>query len=133
MKVHIGGVPEVLEQPTPAAEEDTYEGGHVSHTGQLYFEDAISDEIYATAEAYAGRDEAQRLRNEQDGILGESADEPGFILRLSPLAADDMAQGFLGEITIGVDPEAVPDPVGFGGGRPGNGGPPPDGEPPADA
>lgn len=127
MKVHIGGAPELLEQPTPAAETGTYEGGHVSHTGQLYFEDAVSDEVFATAEAYAGRDDAQRVRNDEDGILGEYADEPGFILALTPVVEGDMSQGFLGEITIGVDPEVMPEPAGFGGG------PPPDGEPPQDA
>ena len=134
MKVHIGGTSDVLEQPTPAAETGTYEGGHVSHTGQLYFADAISDEVYATADAYAGRDDARRLRNHQDGILGEHAGEPGFVLTLTPLVEGDIAQGFLGEITIGVDPEAVPEPAGFGSGPPpGADGPPPDGEPPQDA
>ncbi|MCD6031716.1 MAG: protocatechuate dioxygenase [Thermomicrobiales bacterium] len=109
MKVHVGGTPDLLEQPTPAAgDEGTYEGGHVSHTGQLYFEDAISDEVFATAEAYAGRDDSRRTRNDQDGILGQHLDEPGFILSLTPLAEGDITQGLLGEITIGVDPEAMP-------------------------
>ena len=89
MKVHVGGTPEVLELATPAAPDDgTYEGGHVSHTGQIYFEDTTSDEVYDAVEAYAGRDNAQRLRNDQDGILGEHADEPGFIVSLSPLGED---------------------------------------------
>jgi protocatechuate 3,4-dioxygenase beta subunit len=109
MKVHIGGTPDILEQPTPAAgDEGTSEGGHVAHTGQLYFEDAISDELFATAEAYAGRDNTRRTRNDQDGILGQHLDEPGFILSLTPLADSDITQGFLGEITIGVDPQAMP-------------------------
>ena len=129
MKVHVGGAPELLEQATPAAETGAYEGGHVSHTGQLYFEDPISDEVYARAEAYAGRDDAQRPRNDEDGIYGANAGEPGFILALTPLAEGDVSQGFLGEITIGVDPEAVPEPAGFGGGPPGDG-PPPGGPPP---
>jgi protocatechuate 3,4-dioxygenase beta subunit len=129
MKVHVGGTPEILELATPAAPDDgTYEGGHVSHTGQIYFEDTTSDEVYDAVEAYAGRDNAQRLRNEQDGILGEHADEPGFIVSLSPLGEDVLIDGFLGEITIGVDPTATPEPAGFGGGPPpGEGGPPPGG------
>jgi protocatechuate 3,4-dioxygenase beta subunit len=116
MKVHIGGTPEILELPTRAAgEAGTYAGGHVSHTGQFYFEDTTSDDVFATAEAYVGRDNARRIRNDQDGILGEHLDEPGFILSLTPLAVGDVTQGFLGEITIGIDPEAAPGPAGFGG------------------
>jgi protocatechuate 3,4-dioxygenase beta subunit len=132
MKVHVGGTPEVLELATPAGPDaGTYEGGHVSHTGQIYFDDASSDEVFDTAEAYAGRDNAERLRNDQDGILGENADEPGFILALTPLGEDALVDGFLGEITIGVDPTATPEPAGFGGGPPpGEGGPPPGGPPP---
>ena len=133
MKVHIGGTADVLEPPTPATDTGMYEGGHVSHTGQLYFDDAISDEVYAAGGAYAGRADARRLRNDQDGILGEHADEPGFILTLTPLVDGSIADGFLGEITIGVDPTATPEPAGFGGGPPpdgGPGGPPPDGSPP---
>ena len=141
MKVHVGGTPEILELPTPAGPDaGTYEGGHVSHTGQLYFDDTTSDEVFAAAEAYGGRDNARRLRNDQDGILGEHADEPGFILTLTPLGEDALVDGFLGEITIGVDPTATPEPAGFGGGPPpGEGGPlpggpgsPPPNDPPPD-
>ena len=125
MKVFAGGTPEILALATPAGPDaGSYEGGHVSHTGQIYFEDAVSDEVFDTAEAYAGRDDAQRLRNDQDGILGENADEPGFIVTLTPLGDDPLVDGFLGEITIGVDPEAIPEPVGFGGGPPPGDGPP---------
>ena len=133
MKVHVGGTPDVLDVATPAsADGGAYAGGHVSHTGQLYFDDATSDEVYATGEAYGGRDEAQRLRNEDDNILGEHADEPGFILTLTPLVAGSLADGFVGEITVGIDPAATPEPAGFGGGPPPGDGPPPEGgSPPA--
>jgi protocatechuate 3,4-dioxygenase beta subunit len=128
MKVHIGGAGAVLEPATPAGSEpQTYEGGHVAHTGQIYFEDATSDAVFNTGEAYAGRDNAQRLRNDQDGILDGHADEPGFIVKLTPLTDGSPEQGFLGEITVGVDPGAEPAPTGFGGpGGPPSGGPPPD-------
>ena len=131
MKVHAGGLPEVLDLATPTAADTTIdEGGHVSHTGQLYFDDATSDEVYATVEAYAGRDDTQRLRNDQDGILGDHADEPGFILALTPLQDGSLDAGFRGEITIGVDPSAIPEPAGFGGGPPGEDSPPDGGSPP---
>jgi hypothetical protein len=96
--VHVDG--EVVD-------EDTYDGGHVSHTGQLFFDDAISDVVYGTHEAYAGRDDSQRTRNEQDNILGNHLDEPGFVVSLSPLDESDPSQGYLGVITIGVNPSAA--------------------------
>ena len=98
MAVHVEG----------AADEGagTYEGGQVAHVGQLYFDDAVNDQIFAADEAYAGRDDARRTRNEQDGILGGHLSEPGFMLALTPLG-DTLQDGFLGEITVGVDPNAA--------------------------
>ena len=98
VKVHVGG----------EASGDQYEGGHVAHTGQIFFDDATSDEVFATNEAYAGRPNEMRTRNSDDGILGQHVDEPGFILALTPLAADSPAGGFSGTITFGVDPSATP-------------------------
>jgi hypothetical protein len=113
--------------------ENTYEGGHVAHTGQLFFEDSTSDDVFANGEAYAGRDNAQRLRNDQDGILGDHAAEPGFILALTALGDDPLTAGFVGEIIIGIDPNATPAPEGLGGGSPPGQGPPPGGGPPPGA
>jgi protocatechuate 3,4-dioxygenase beta subunit len=127
MKVHVGGAQQVFEQATPAP-APTYEGGHVAHTGQIYFADATSDQVYETVAAYAGRDNARRTRNDQDGILDGHADEPGFIVALAPLEEGAPEKGFLGTITIGVDPSATPGPAGFGGGP---GGPPAGGPPPS--
>jgi protocatechuate 3,4-dioxygenase beta subunit len=108
-KVHVGG----------DASGDQYESGHVAHTGQIFFDDATSDDVFATHEAYAGRPNEMRTRNTDDGILGRNLDEPGFILTLTPLAADSPDSGFSGAITFGVDPNATPDPSGFGGPPPG--------------
>ena len=98
MMVHVDG--EVVD-------ENTYDAGHVSHTGQLFFDDAISDEVYGTIEAYAGRDDNRRTRNAQDNILGDHLNEPGFLVSLSPLDENDPSQGLLGVITIGVDPSVT--------------------------
>lgn len=107
MAVFAGGEAELLDPAPPAGEDaGSYTGGHVSHIGQLYFDDALSDEVFATAEAYAGRDNARRTRNDGDGILGNYLDEPGFILTISPLG-ESLADGLLGEITVGVDPNAT--------------------------
>lgn len=98
LMVHVDG---------QAIDKDTYDGGHVAHTGQLFFDDAISDDVYRTNEAYAGRDDSQRTRNDQDNILGNHLDEPGFLVSLSPLDEHDPSQGYLGVITVGVDPGAA--------------------------
>ena len=120
MKVHVDGTT-----------DDTYEGGHVSHTGQLFFDDAISDQVFATA-AYADRPNDQRLRNDGDNILGDHADEPGFLLELKQINEDSIDDGFIGTITIGVDSTATPTGDTGGQGGPPQGGPPP-GEPDATA
>jgi protocatechuate 3,4-dioxygenase beta subunit len=98
MMVHLDG--EVID-------EGTYDGGYISHVGQIFFDDAISDQVYGNHEAYAGRDESRRTRNAQDNILGRHLDDPGFLVSLSPLDENDPGQGYLGVITIGVDPGAT--------------------------
>jgi protocatechuate 3,4-dioxygenase beta subunit len=104
--------------------DDTYAGGHVSHTGQLFFDDAISDEVFAT-EAYSGRSNDRRLRNDGDNILGDHADEPGFMLELKQINEASIDDGFIGTITVGVDPSVTATATGGGG----QGGPPPGGAP----
>jgi protocatechuate 3,4-dioxygenase beta subunit len=121
MKVHVGG--EATGATPPA---DGYDGGHVAHTGQLFFDDAISDQVFASGGAYADRDNAQRLRNDQDGILGDHGDEPGVMLVLTPITPGALEDGFDGTVVVGVDASATPGPAGFGGGE---GGPPPGGPP----
>lgn len=107
MKVHVDGEAQHTGLATPAGTEiGTYEGGHVAHTGQLYFDDAISDQVFADVAAYAGRDNSQRVRNEQDGILRGMVNEPGFVMTLTPVTEGALADGFVGEITVGVDPDA---------------------------
>lgn len=125
MTVHTDGAPE----------GDTYEGGQVKHTGQLFFDDALTEQVFNTIEPYASRDDSERLRNDDDGILGDHDDEPGVLLALTPIDEGSFEAGFLGEITIGVDPEATAAPAGGPDGRPSNeggleGGPPPGGLPP---
>jgi protocatechuate 3,4-dioxygenase beta subunit len=92
-------------------DDDSYERGYIAHTGQLFFDDAISDEIYLTHEAYAGRDESRRTRNEQDRILDGRMDEPGFLVSLTPVDENDPCQGYIGVVTVGIDPRPIKWPV----------------------
>jgi protocatechuate 3,4-dioxygenase beta subunit len=103
--------------------EQTYEGGHIAHTGQLFFDDDLSDKVFET-EAYAGRPEDERTLNGEDGILGDHEEEPGFLLELTPNNSDRIEDGFVGVIAVGVDPSATPAAAG-GPGQGGPGGPPP--------
>jgi protocatechuate 3,4-dioxygenase beta subunit len=106
----------------------TYDGGHTSHTGQLFFDDAISEQVFLL-EPYAGRPDEQRTTNDEDNILGDHEDEPGFMLDIQPVSDDWLADGFTGTISISVDPSATSTETGMGGspGGGGPGGPPPDG------
>ena len=124
MKVRIAGEVDA---------EETYEGGTTAHTGQLFFEDAISDAVFGT-DAYANRPEDERTGNDEDNILGDHGDDPEFLVAITPVDPDDLTAGYTGTVTVGVDPAAVQS-GGMGGGAGGPGGNPPAGGlggPPAD-
>ena len=119
MKVHHGGA---------GADGETYEGGTTSHTGQLFFADELSDEVFAT-EAYVRSNEEGKLTNDEDNIFDEHGDEPGFLMETTGSVTD----GLIGTIVIGVDPTATSAEGGMdggaGGGPGGPGGEPPEGGP----
>jgi protocatechuate 3,4-dioxygenase beta subunit len=83
---------------------NAYDGGTDIHTGQLYFDYAVSDEVFTTQPAYAGRANEQRTRNDQDGILAGHEGEPGFFVELAPVDETNPAAGYDGAITVGVTP-----------------------------
>jgi protocatechuate 3,4-dioxygenase beta subunit len=114
VKVHIGGT----------NGGTTYSGGHVSHTGQLFFDDAVSSQVYALA-PYTS-DTAARVLDPTDGVYTEQGG-PKSLLKLTRLGAT-AAGGFLGTITLGVNPASTPAAVGVSGGG-GPGGAPPTGNP----
>jgi protocatechuate 3,4-dioxygenase beta subunit len=109
MKVHLGGV---------AAEK--YSGGHVAHTGQLFFPEDITERI-ARTEPYSKRSNVHRTTQAEDGIF-RSQHGAECMLQLERLGKTD-ADGFRATATLAIDPEATPAPVGGFGGR-GPGGPP---------
>jgi protocatechuate 3,4-dioxygenase beta subunit len=131
MKVHVEGTAGDAASDAAAAASpeggQTYQGGHTSHVGQLFFDDATSEAVFAT-EVYARSSEDGRIGNEEDNIFGEHGDEPGFLVELTGSPAD----GFTGTITVGVDPTAIATEGGTEGGPGGPGGPPggPGGTPP---
>lgn len=58
LKVRLGG----------AAAREKYAGGHVSHTGQLFFPEEFTEQI-ASIEPYSKRLEIHRTLNQEDGIF----------------------------------------------------------------
>jgi hypothetical protein len=104
-----------------------YDGGTTSHTGQLFFDDAISEQAFLL-EPYTGRPDERRTTNEADNILGDHEDEPGFMLDIVAVSDDWLTDGFTGTITVSVDPENISS-EGMGGEPGGPGGAPPDGGP----
>ncbi|HEU0163920.1 MAG TPA: intradiol ring-cleavage dioxygenase, partial [Thermomicrobiales bacterium] len=120
MKVHVGG----------ATEDGTYDGGTVAHTGQLAFEDSLTDEV-AKIEPYASRT-TTFLRFEDDGVFGGVEDgDTSYFLTMPPKNADSLADGFTGTINVGVDPTANhTEDAGMGGGGGNPGGDPGSGNPP---
>ena len=99
-------------------------GGHVSHTGQLFFDDTLTDTVAKVAPYSTGV--SRRVRNTDDGIY-RGANGGTMTIAVKSLGSD-IKQGMTGEITVGVDPTATPSPTGFGG--PPNGGRPPRPSPP---
>lgn len=95
LMVHVGG----------ELDGTSYDGGFISHIGQLFFDDSISDEVFLL-QPYAGRPEAERTTNDADGIIADHADEPGFMVALTPLTEGTIVDGLLGTIALGVDPNA---------------------------
>jgi len=109
LKVHLGGT----------ASGASYAGGHVSHTGQLFLPEEITQDV-AKLEPYATRLGIHRTLQEEDGIFtGQHGS--ASIVNLTRLSPRSNLDGFLANVTLAIDPEATPGPV--RGGGPGRGGP----------
>jgi protocatechuate 3,4-dioxygenase beta subunit len=98
IKVHVGG----------RASGRAYTGGHVSHTGQLMFPDAVSTQVYALAPYTSNR--TARTYNSQDRVYTEQGGSR-VLLRPTRLGAR-LSDGLRAVITLVVDPKATPAAVG---------------------
>jgi protocatechuate 3,4-dioxygenase beta subunit len=98
LKAHVGG----------SAGSGRYSGGHVAHTGQLFFSDTTTDKV-ARLSPYT-RHAATRTRNAEDHIY---TDEHGASvkLHLRRRKAGTIKAGFVAAITLGIDPDATPSAV----------------------
>jgi protocatechuate 3,4-dioxygenase beta subunit len=102
LKVHVGG----------GVSGSTYSGGHVSHTGQLFFPETMNDQIYRLS-PYR-RHSGTRTRNSQDSIYAQAGGSSA-IVKLTRTSKASLAKGLVGAITMGVDPDATPASAGVGG------------------
>lgn len=106
LKVHLGG----------GVEQSKYAGGHVSHTGQLFFPDDVSDEI-AKLKPYRDRSRVVRTRLDEDNIF-EEAHSDAVLVSLEPLKRDSLESGFIATATVRIDPAAISHEHGPRGGGP---------------
>lgn len=85
----------------------TYEGGHVNHVGQVFFDDGLSDALMklGTYAAHTGT----RTRNAQDSIYAKGGADQ--MVTLTPGNAQHPESGFTGAVTLAVDPGATPAPL----------------------
>jgi hypothetical protein len=89
--VHIGG----------KARGGTLRGGHLSHTGQLFFAESANSSVYALS-PYSS-DTAQRTLNASDSIYAQAGGG-----RAEVALKGSAGFGFDGKIVLGVNPKATP-------------------------
>ncbi|GAB7110947.1 hypothetical protein JCM4814A_92650 [Streptomyces phaeofaciens JCM 4814] len=93
IKTHTGGT----------VSNGTYHGGHVSHTGQLYFPETYNTRIAALT-PYRGNT-ATRTLNARDGIYRNGGSST--LLTVTQVGSD-LGKGVTGTVVLGVDPAATP-------------------------
>jgi hypothetical protein len=89
-----------------------YAGGHVAHTGQLFFPEDISKFVEAT-HPYSSTKVRRTTLGEDMVFNGQGG--AGSVAGLTPVTSTQLSDGYVATLTIAVDPEATPKLVGFGG------------------
>jgi protocatechuate 3,4-dioxygenase beta subunit len=93
IRVHTGGF----------AADGRYRKGHISHTGQIFFPEDVTDMIYRLP-AYAAKS-GRRMTHKEDGIFSQGGSH------VSGLTAIDGQQvGFYSDTLLVIDPAATPNP-----------------------
>jgi protocatechuate 3,4-dioxygenase beta subunit len=122
MKVHIGGSPAAAPPQSTgssaSAAQSQYSGGHVAHTGQMFFSEDISKFVSAT-HPYADH-KIHRTTIEEDMVFNGQGGATA-IAKLTPMNSTQFSDGYVATLTVAIDPEATPAPADRGG----FGGPPP--------
>lgn len=109
VKVHVGA------SLTNVGGAILAKGGHVSHTGQIFFDDTVTDQLVSIS-PYTSQT-VRRTRNSEDFIFSESKGST-MIVPIQYLSSSGLRGAVSGQITLGINPTAVV-PSGNGiGGRP---------------
>jgi hypothetical protein len=82
-------------------------GGHVSHTGQFYFDDHLTDKV-ATVFPYSTHN-IRRILNTEDGIYNKE-DGASLIVPIQFLT-NELKGGMKTEITLAIDSTDTPLPL----------------------
>lgn len=115
LKVHTGG----------QKDDGTYEGGKVNYTGQLFFADKYGDAVYKLA-PYAQHG-GTPTKLDDDMVYAGGGAKDGLMT-----VTGDATKGYVGTLTVGIDPDKENTGAGGnGGGGNGGGGEPPTGAPPS--
>jgi protocatechuate 3,4-dioxygenase beta subunit len=96
LKVHLGG--------NAAAEK--YAGGHVSHTGQLFLPEEVTEQI-AKMDPYMKHSNVHRTLHSEDNIFRQQGGSQSM-LSLERLQKGSNAGGFVADVVLAVDPDATP-------------------------
>ncbi|KAJ5734907.1 Intradiol ring-cleavage dioxygenase [Penicillium malachiteum] len=88
-------------------ENGTITTGNTVSTGQLYFDEALEENIMAL-EPYASHTQINRTTNAEDSIFPYNT-AGGFspIINVVPVDGHDFTKGMIGYITLGVDTTAI--------------------------
>ncbi|GAA5703485.1 intradiol ring-cleavage dioxygenase [Streptomyces avermitilis] len=93
VKTHVGGT----------VSNGTYHGGHVSHTGQLYFPETYNTKVAALTPYRSNT--ATRTRNANDGIYRNGGSST--LLTITQVGSD-LSKGVTGTVVLGINPAATP-------------------------
>jgi protocatechuate 3,4-dioxygenase beta subunit len=96
LKVHVGG----------QAANEQYMAGHVSHTGQLFFPEDVTEQI-ARMDPYVQHSNVHRTLHSEDNIFRRQGGASSMVT-LERLQKGSNADGFIATVTLAVDPEATP-------------------------
>jgi protocatechuate 3,4-dioxygenase beta subunit len=88
-------------------------GGHVAHTGQLFFPEDVTARI-AKLQPYSKHRDVHRTTLSEDHVYEEEHGAAGMVA-LNRMEGKPDAAGFVATVTLAVDPEAIPEPVGMRG------------------
>ena len=85
-------------------------GRHVSHTGQLFFPEEITEQI-AALDPYRGHHAPRTLQSEDHVFLDQHGQSS--IVELARVEKDSLTHGLVATALLGIDPKATPRGVGF--------------------